>query len=197
MRYRISAIVLAAGLSTRMGRNKMLLPWGNTTVIEQVVQSLVQAHLDPIIVVTGSSRNLVEKILEGDQVRCIFNPNFANGEMIDSILVGMQALPTDGDAFCLVLGDQPQIEQDILRQILDHYMTNRPVLVVPSHNMRRGHPWIIDRLLWNELQSLRSPYTLRDFLNTHASEISYVNVNNESILQDLDTPDDYKRMNAG
>lgn len=194
---KIGAIVLAAGLSTRMGQNKMLLPWRNTTVIEQVVQCLTRVNLAPIIVVTGSSRDQVENALKGHQVSCVFNPNFANGEMISSILVGMQALPPDGDAFCLVLGDQPQIEQAVLDQMIEHYKKIRPVLVVPSYQMRRGHPWLIDQKLWGELQRLVPPKTLRNFLSTYSNEISYINVNNESILLDLDTPEDYKRMNSG
>jgi molybdenum cofactor cytidylyltransferase len=60
--------------------------------------------------------------------------------------------------------------------------------------MRRGHPWLVDRALWPELLALQSPYTLRDFLTAHAGEIRYLDVDTDSILQDLDTPEDYTQQ---
>ena len=64
---------------------------------------------------------------------------------------------------------------------------------MPSFQMRRGHPWLVTRPFWNEILELKPPQSLRDFLNSHASEIQYVNVDTPGVLADLDTPDDYHR----
>ena len=67
-------------------------------------------------------------------------------------------------------------------------------LVVPSYRRRRGHPWLLARILWDALLELRTSATMRDFLDQHTSDIHYVNLNTPSILQDLDTPEDYQRF---
>lgn len=98
-----------------------------------------------------------------------------------------------GEAALVALGDQPQIEAAIVRALVDAYRETRAPLVVPSYHMRRGHPWVLDRSLWPEALSAPARATLRDFLNAHSSRIHYLPVESASILQDLDTPDDYQR----
>jgi molybdenum cofactor cytidylyltransferase len=90
------------------------------------------------------------------------------------------------------LGDQPQIQEGSVRQIRDIYLQTKSPLVVPSFQMRRGHPWLVARSLWSELLEMRSSQTPRDFLNAHAADIQYVDVDTPSILADLDTPEDYR-----
>jgi len=89
------------------------------------------------------------------------------------------------------LGDQPQVQERSVRSVLDEYRKSGAALVVPSFQMRRGHPWLVARPHWDEILRMRSPASLRDFLNRHADEIHYVELDNQSILQDLDTPEDY------
>jgi len=190
---KISAIVLAAGLSTRMGQPKMVMPWGKTTVIGQVVSSLSSAGIEPVIVVTGRAKGEVEEALQGSGALFALNPNYANGEMLCSIQTGIQVLPPIIDAFLLVLGDQPQIEIAVIQQLITQYIKKRSPLVVPSYQMHRGHPWLVDHSLWGELIRMKPPETMRDFLNRHPQEIDYVNVDSDSILRDLDTPEDYRR----
>jgi len=91
------------------------------------------------------------------------------------------------------LGDQPQVQEGSIRSILAAYDDSQSRLVVPSFQRKRGHPWLVARPLWAEILALKPPRTLRDFLNNHADEIHYVNLNTPTILTDLDTPDDYQR----
>jgi molybdenum cofactor cytidylyltransferase len=189
----ISAIVLAAGLSTRMGRPKMTLPWGQTTVIGQVVNSLQSAGLEEIIVVTGGARGEVESAVRQLPARAVFNPRFAEGEMLLSLQVGLAALAYPCEAALVALGDQPQMENRIVRGILAVYHEFSSGFVVPSYQMRRGHPWIVARPLWDSILALQPPVTLKDILESHKEQIHYWVVDSPSVIQDLDTPDEYQR----
>lgn len=192
----IAAIVLAAGRSQRMGRPKMVLPWGNRTVIGQVVQTLLNCAVNPILVVTGADREAVEAALKGLPVETAYNEKFANGEMLVSLQTGLQALiEREGEieAALIVLGDQPQMEQATVEQMIASYRKEGSRLSAPSYQRRRGHPWLVERSLWPEMLSLTSPHTLRDFMKAHEDEIHYLPGANDSILKDLDTPADYTR----
>jgi molybdenum cofactor cytidylyltransferase len=189
----IAAIVLAAGMSRRMGEPKMVLPWGQTTVIGQVVNVLALSGIDEIVVVTGGDRDLVEAALQGFPARLVFNPRYVEDEMAYSLKTGLFALSEKVQATLVALGDQPQIESKVVQAVLDFYHRSKATLVVPSYKMRRGHPWLIARSLWQEVDLLPSGRTLRDLLNVHADRIQYLEVETSSILQDLDTPQDYQK----
>ncbi len=189
----IAAIVLAAGRSIRMGRPKMILPWGNTTVIGRVVWVLHNAGISRVIVVTGGARQEVEDALSGIEVQLVFNPYYAREEMLVSLQCGLGFLEKEVEAALVVLGDQPQIELEVVQAILARYRLKRSALVVPSFRMRRGHPWLVDRRLWPAVLELDPGRTLRDLLNMHADQIEYLDVDSPCVLRDLDTPEDYQR----
>ncbi len=190
---RVAAIVLAAGLATRMQASKLTLPWGKTTVIGQVVDVLRRGGVDEIVVVTGGWRVEVEAALRDLPVRTVFNVRYADGEMLHSLQAGLGALSPGVVAGLVGLGDQPQIRVETVRGVLTTFGETDSPLVVPSFQMRRGHPWLVARPLWDELLAMRPPRTLRDFLNAHDAEICYVQAPDESILLDLDTPESYER----
>jgi molybdenum cofactor cytidylyltransferase len=190
----IAAIVLAAGMSRRMGEPKMVLPWGQTTVIGHVVNVLAQPGIDEIVVVTGGAHDLVEAALQGSPARLVYNPRYKEEEMAYSLQTGLLALSEKVAASLVVLGDQPQIESEVVRDVLGAFELSKADLVIPSYRMRRGHPWLISRSLWQDLLNLPSGKTLRDLLNANADRIYYLEVKTPSILQDLDTPQDYQRQ---
>jgi len=189
----IAAIVLGAGLSRRMGQPKLALPWGDTTVIGQVVTVLSQAGVAEILVVTGGARSDTEQALHGLPVRLAFNPRFEASEMIDSLQVGLAQLSPSAEATLVALGDQPQIQVQVVQAVIQTYQRQPANLIVPSFQMKRGHPWLVARALWNELCQMRPPETMRSFLVRHTEDIVYAPVANDSILHDLDTPSDYAR----
>ena len=189
----ISAIILAAGESRRMGQPKMLLPWGNVTVLENVIMTFQNAGVEDIIVVTGGAHEQVDKLLHSGKVRGIYNKEFFNGEMLSSVQCGLMSMNDQTTATLIGLGDQPQVQEGTVRLICKTFKEKESRLIVPSFKMRRGHPWLVERSLWNKLLEMRSPQSPRDFLNQHADEIQYVPVENSSILADLDTPEDYQR----
>jgi molybdenum cofactor cytidylyltransferase len=188
---KIGAVVLAAGLSSRMGQPKMLLPWKNSLVIQSIVQTLTLCNLAEIIVVTGAYHKEIEAALSNWSIRTAYNLNYGNGEMLLSFQVGLRKLKYV-DAVLLVLGDQPQIQASTIEEMLTQY-TGQTILI-PSYKMRRGHPWIINRSVWSDIISLHPPRTLREFLNQHNDQIHYLDIDTPSILNDMDTPEDYKKL---
>ncbi|MBI5932265.1 MAG: nucleotidyltransferase family protein [Chloroflexi bacterium] len=187
----IAAIILAAGQSKRMGQPKMLLPWGATTMLGQIVETLQSADMKEILVVTGAERERVEQIVAQYGVRS--SPNLASGEMLSSMQVGLRVLRDNASvaAALICLGDQPQVQDGSVRAVTEAFEARKSSLVVPSYRMRRGHPWLVARPLWEEILAMSPTESPREFLNRHAGEIEYVNVDNPSILADLDTFEEY------
>jgi molybdenum cofactor cytidylyltransferase len=189
----ISAIILAAGQSKRMGQPKMLLPWGKSTVIEHVVTTFLNAGIEDLVIVTGGAREQVESAISPYPVRKIHNNGYAAGEMLSSIQCALRAMPVGAQAALIGLGDQPQVEERSVRLICQAYAGIKSRLIMPSFRMRRGHPWLVARPLWDEILELKPPESPRDFLNRHANEIHYVRVDTQSVLADLDTQEDYQK----
>jgi molybdenum cofactor cytidylyltransferase len=187
---KVAAIILAAGQSRRMGQPKMLLPWGGTTVLGKVIETLKAAGMDDLVVVTGGARDQVEAII-GKSARVVFNAEYSSSEMLSSVQCGLGAIKPEARAALICLGDQPQVQMGSVQVILHEYESTGASLIVPSYQMKRGHPWLVARELWEEILEMKSPESPREFLNHHAKEIRYINMDTPSILADLDTPDDY------
>lgn len=193
---RVAAVVLAAGRSTRMGRLKQLLPWGeHTTMLGAVMQRLRATSVADIVVVTGAERAAVEAALSDEmhadaRVRCLFNPDFATSEMARSLQAGLSALPANRLAVLVALADQPQIEPAVVEQVMQRWRETQAHVVAPFVGQRRGHPMLFDRALWPKLMALPPEANPRDALPA-AAFFERVPVETESILLDIDTPDDY------
>ena len=189
----VGAVVLAAGLSSRMGQHKVLLPWTDgKTILEHILEQLILARVEHIVVVTGRDAGRVRAIAEAYDVQTAFNPDYATGEMLSSLQVGLRALPDRVAAALAVLGDQPTIQPRVVQQVLMAYAEGKGDIVAPSYQMRRGHPILIDRRYWREIFDLPPGGAPRDVINAHADRIAYVNVNTDSVLRDVDTPQDYE-----
>ena len=102
-------------------------------------------------------------------------------------------MPGETQAALIGLGDQPHVQESSIRAICEAYETSGSSLIVPSFQMKRGHPWLVTRSLWKEILELRPPSTSRDFLNKYSDAIHYVTVDTPTILADLDTPEDYRK----
>ena len=188
----VAGVILAAGQSRRMGRPKMNLPWGDTTIIGSVARSLLQGGANPVVAVTGGSKQAVEEALNGLPVLTVFNPQSESGGMLSSLKAGLQALDDTIGATLVTLGDQPQIQATVVEALIMEYDRSGVSLIVPSYQMRRGHPWLVSREWWQEILRLEPPLTLRDFLEQKATEIHYLVVDSASVIQDIDTPEQYE-----
>ncbi len=196
----VGAVVLAAGLSTRMGEPKMLLPWTeHKTIIEHIIEQLINARIEHIVVVTGHMAKEVKDLMKPLGVEVVFNRSYKSGEMLSSVKVGLRALPDHIAASLIVLGDQPRIQPKVIYQVLTAYSENAGEIIAPSYQMRRGHPILISRRYWPELLNLPRNGALREVINAHQDQIHYVVADDDSVLRDVDTPEDYadERWRAG
>ena len=180
-----------------MGRPKLVLPWGGTTVLGQVVATFAAAGIEDILVVTGGARREVEQLVTqlSNQypVRTVYNPEHAHGEMLSSIQTGLANLSPSADAALIGLGDQPQVRAITIKSICAAYIQTEAPLVFPSFENRRGHPWLASRTFWAEVLGLPQTTNPRQFINGYTGRIEYVQAD-ATILQDLDTPEDYNRQ---
>lgn len=196
----IGAVILAAGMSRRMGQPKVLLPWTDgATIIEHIINQVLLARVDHISVVTGHMADRVAPLVERKGVQAVYNADYARGDMLSSLQAGLRALPEQAAAALVVLGDQPRIQSRIISQVMTAYAEGAGRIVAPSYRMRRGHPILIDRRYWPEILNLPADDAPRTVINAHADEIAYVTVDTDSVLRDVDTPDDYQqeRWRAG
>ena len=178
-----------------MGRFKLTLPWGERTVVGQVVATLEAAGLAEIVVVTGHRADEVSAALAGTSARCVHNAGYANGEMLGSIQTGLAAMAAGVEAALLCLGDQPQMEADTVRAVLAAgEAAGCGRIVIPSYQMRAGHPILLPRWIWPEILACQG--TLRDVMAAHREQTEYLAVQTPSVLADLDTPEDYKTSNV-
>ena len=196
---RVGAIVLAAGQSKRMGSQKMVLPWGDKTIIRQVCQQVCASPVHDVVVITGENDALVREQLDGLRLRVVNNPRAAQGEMLSSLQTGVDALWGTCEACLVVLGDQPTIQQEIINRVLSAYTQGLGRIIAPSYNKRRGHPLLIDRAFWTDLKNLPKNKAPRDLLRANENAVYHLEVDTDSILRDIDTPEDYNqaRQSAG
>src|SRR5574342_147037 len=126
----ISAIILGAGQSTRMGQPKLLLPWGKVTILEQVISVFARAGVEDIVVITGGAQERIQEIIlkcsEEYPARSVFNQAFEKGEMLSSIQCGLRVLADAATGAALIgLGDQPQVEERTVRSVHDTFLKMR------------------------------------------------------------------------
>lgn len=188
----ISAVIMAAGQSKRMGKPKINLPWMDTTILGRIVWVLDQAGIDEIVCVIGKVNPSPFPIIKSTKLKIVRNPQSENSEMLSSLKIGIRHVNPETDGVFVVLGDQPQIEVELVEKMIEKFHETVSTLIVPSYKMRRGHPWFIRYDFVNKILELNEEMkTLRDFLEDYSSLIYYLSVNTETILKDIDTPFDY------
>ncbi|MEZ4622143.1 MAG: nucleotidyltransferase family protein [Caldilineaceae bacterium] len=192
----IAAIIAAAGRSRRMGEPKQLLPWGHSTVIATVVNNFTAAGVDPVLCVTGHRHQEIASALTASTAQIVYNELYATTDMLRSYQLGIQTLManTQVHGTFLALGDQPHISVAVLAQIFHQAQRTPDAIVIPSFQMRRGHPFYFPRCFWGELLTLGTEETVRTVVKAHENAIVYVNVDNDAILYDMDTPDAYAAL---
>lgn len=190
----LGAVILAAGLSNRMGRPKVLLKWEKKTVIEEEVDKILNNKFSEIIIVVGELKPQIEELFHNKKVNVVFNPDYANGEMTGSLKVGLKSFSPKVDAAMIFLGDQPFIKKKTISKVISAYRRSTENIIMPSFHNRRGHPWVIRRELWNEIMGIDAPNTLRDFIKKNQTQIKYVAIDDMNVIQDMDTPEEYEKM---
>ena len=191
----ISALVLAAGLSRRMGAFKPLLPLRGRTLIENSVDSALSGGADTLVVVTGYRAGEVEQTLSrsfGNRVRFVRNEAYAETDMLRSVQTGLSALPKC-DAFFLLPGDMPVISKETFLRLLQARALSPAPVLFPTLNGYRKHPPLIDARLIPTIRGFSGEGGLRELWKNMAGVIRTVPVDDAGIWIDIDTPDDYRQ----
>lgn len=190
---RVTAVVLAAGESRRMGRNKLLLPWGDTTVLGQTLANVAASKIPNVIVVTGHNRHEIEELTSRHRLVTLFNQDYVKG-MLTSVQTAIRSLPPAVEAALVTLGDQPLVSPRLIDELLQAYAATPHGLVAPLFNSRRGNPVLIDRRYFAELLTLPPEAAPRALLQRHPDDLLLVEVEDDAVLHDLDRPEDYERL---
>lgn len=196
---RITAIILAAGLSKRLGRNKLLLPLGDETVLRKTAKAVLASAVSEIILVTGHEEAAVKQAVEGFDVRLAHNPRYAEGQST-SMIAGIEAAREEACAYLFVLGDQPLLTPQIVNDLISLYEKSRPdaLVAAPTFRGRRGNPALFSASLRDELLQASGDAGGRGIirrLETESPEqIVFHRLPNDDIFLDIDTEEDYERM---
>ncbi len=194
MRDRVKtwAVILAAGESTRMKKQKLLLPFGHTTMIGKVVDECARSAVGGTVVVTGSGHERIEQaLLDHDPVK-VYNESYKKG-MFTSVKKGIGALPQQAGSALVMLGDQPMITSEVIDKIVGCEKASARGILVPVFKGRRGHPVLIGRDYFGEILSMHDEENLKTFMERHRKETCEVEVEEEDILKDIDIREEYEK----
>lgn len=188
----IYAMILAAGESKRMGKPKLMLPFGETTILGAVINNVLSSKADKILVVLGSDTEKIRKKIENLSLEITTNPGYQKG-MLSSVQWGFKNLPENAKAALVCLGDQPGISTVVINKVIDVYKRTRKGIVIPVYKKNRGHPVLIDIKYRKDVKNLNPDIGLRELVYNHPEDTVEVKVEAPSILHDIDDPDDYRK----
>lgn len=188
----ICAVVLAAGLSRRMGVQKLLLPFVGKTVVAHIVDQIIDSAVDKVHVVVGHEGRRVARELSDRRVCIVTNPDYESG-MLSSVRCGLAALDQQCRAVLVALGDQPSVTSKLIDLMIRSFAETEKKILVPFHNGRRGHPVLFSTDYRNEILTQYDDLGLRGLLQAHHEEVFELNVSSSSVLSDMDYPKDYQR----
>lgn len=186
----ISAVVLAAGESRRMGRMKMLLPLRGTTMLENVIENIRQAGIKKIIVVTGYGKEQLTLLLEKKGVNYCVNNNYSHG-MLSSVICGIKNLTGESSYVMIFQGDQPLISPATIGKMASESSKSDKGILIPVYKGMRGHPLMVGRHMSDRIESLDPSIGLKALSLNYPDEILEVDVNDPGILKDFDTYEEY------
>ena len=189
----ISAIILAAGSSSRMGGPKQLLKLGKATVLEQVLKTFRASKADEVLVVLGVHSGVKKRRLPGAKV--VLNPD-SSGGISSSIMAGLGAIDRNSEAVLFGLADKPFVTVATINRIIESYVTSRIGIVIPVYRGRRGNPVLFARDFFDELGTLSGDVGGKAVIRRHAESIREVKVDDDGILVDIDTRADFERAKA-
>lgn len=191
----ISAIVLAAGEARRMGQFKLLLPWEGKTILEHVLDNLLQSQVNEVILVLGHEAHRILKKIPTQKIKVVINTDYREG-MSSSLRKGLAAMKEKSTAFLVVLADQPGIRKEIINQLIQSFHKSREKrkIVLPTYKGRRGHPVLFSIQYHEEILRLRGDIGARQILKDHPEHTIEVEIDSDTILLDIDTPEDYNKF---
>jgi molybdenum cofactor cytidylyltransferase len=194
-RAKISAILLAAGESRRMGEiNKLHMPIDGVPLLRRSLETLLAAELGEIVVVLGHDRANTQALLKGLSVRAVYNSDYESGQMA-SVHCGLGSLEQACEGVIVALGDQPALTVSDLDHLIDAFFTrNGGEVIIPEFEGKRGNPIIISNRCQQDIVTGKYNLGCRRFIEENPELVRTVEMPGPSVVIDLDTPMDYREF---
>jgi CTP:molybdopterin cytidylyltransferase MocA len=187
---RTGAVIVAAGMSSRMMDFKPMMQLGPNSIIQRVIETLKDAKVEPIVVVTGHNAHLLEKHLAHLEVVCIHNPEYETTQMFDSAKLGLTYLLGKCDRVLFTPADIPLFSQKTVNQLL----SSSAMLAKPVCGHKSGHPILLDASLLPELLRFKGEGGMKGALAELNMKMELIPVEDQGIFMDADTQEDYKKL---
>ena len=203
----VSAVVLAAGLSTRMGRNKLLLTFRDKPLVVHAVDTLLASKVGEIIVVLGHESEKLWDRLEDNQdrvpnagqrphIRLVENPDYREG-LSTSVRTGVQAISPEADAIMIYLADQPLLEPADVNRIIEGFAaakTENKMIVVPFFKGERGNPVVLDASLRDSILGIVGDVGCKGVIKRYPDKVYAIEMENDHVVRDVDDAQAYERL---
>jgi molybdenum cofactor cytidylyltransferase len=188
-------VILAAGESSRMGRDKALLPWRGETFLTAAIHAL-QPWTDLVIVVAGKNAPMLIERVDATGAFLIVNPNAERGQF-SSLQIGLQDVLNRGrDAAIVTLVDRPPAQVETIHALRSAFLASPAWAVVPEYEGKHGHPIVVGREMIEIFLKAAPAATAREIEHQHQERIAYVHVDDAAVVANVDTPEEYQRLNA-
>ncbi|MCW9035717.1 MAG: nucleotidyltransferase family protein [Rhodospirillales bacterium] len=194
-RYRIAAIILAAGKSQRMGaNNKLLAEIDGKPMIRRVIEQVQSSTADSIVVITGHNSGELSKALGDFKGRCVHNPDYGEG-MSTSLRCGIEALEQNIDGALVILGDMPKVSSNHINKLIDAFDPENSVeACLPVYENKRGNPVLWGRRYFDDIRAISGDKGARDLILKFENKITLVNMSDDGIFVDVDTPESLEKL---
>ena len=186
----ISAILLAAGQSTRMnGVNKLIKITKGKPLIEHSIINILESSVDELIIVTGYQNNILEKVIKKyKKIKVIYNSQFESG-MASSLKIGIKNLSKESKAFFVCLGDMPMINKKIYNELIKH--ANDAEVVIPTFKNQQGNPILFSITMKNQIMNINGDIGAKEILKKNNDKILNLPINDEAILMNYNTIENF------
>ncbi len=197
----ISGVLLGAGESRRMGRNKLFLPYEKTTVFERCLGVLLRSEVQELIVVLGNRSKALQPVTERcahlfrKRIKIVLNLHSREG-MSTSIRKGLEALDSRSEGVLIALGDQPFLKTRTVNALVHAFVHGEEKIVLPFYRGRRGNPVLFDRFYVEELLKLQGDVGGRSIVDSHLDKVMRVRTRCGGVIKDIDTWEEYKKLKA-
>ncbi len=186
----VVGVVLGAGRSSRFGTPKQLLPFGDTTMLGQVVRNANASDLDRVILVLGRASGALRASVDFGRAVVVENSAYGTG-CASSLLAGMDAAGEDCEALVLLLGDQPGVRTEFIDAVLSEWSSSRPWASVTAYGGGLGHPFVFAREAFEELRGLHGDKAVWKLIEAYPRWVHRVEIE-APLPPDVDTPEDYE-----
>ncbi len=186
----LNAIIMASGFSNRMGANKLLLTYKDKTLIENILDKIVQCGFYDIILVAQDKKILDMGNSRG--IKCVYNEKAELGQS-ESIKLGV-VNSKEAEGYAFFTGDQPLMDIRTIKFLMDCFYEAKDSIIVPISNEKRGTPVIFPNRFKTELLGLKGDTGGKQIIARHIDESKFIEINSELLLFDIDTQEDYKKL---